>query len=104
MVEGKPVSEIGTALTHNWSTEYGFVDIGAVSLEDELKYGYDFMTKQLEDRKQLLMDMINDIKSRAVGFQTLAQTIKSTFASTLAAYDDDREDNKLGDSHIYCVS
>lgn len=44
------------------------MDINAPSLEDELKYGYDFMNKQLADRKQLLMDMINDIKSRAIGF------------------------------------
>lgn len=104
MTTGQAVSEIGIDLTHNWSTEYGFVDISAVSLEDELKYGYDFMTKQLADRKQLLMDMINDIKQRAVGLQTLGQSIKGQLASVLASYNDNREDNKLGDSVIYCVS
>lgn len=41
-------SEIGVTDNHDWETEYGFVDIDSVSLEDELKYGYDFMQTQVD--------------------------------------------------------
>lgn len=43
MTTGAAVPGIGMDITHEWSQEYGFVDISAVSLEDELKYGYDFI-------------------------------------------------------------
>lgn len=43
MTTSVAVSGIGMDIMHDWSQEYGFVDISAVSLEDELKYGYDFI-------------------------------------------------------------
>lgn len=48
---------------HNWETEYGYVDINSVSLEDELKFGYDFMQTQIDQRRQYILDVFNDVKS-----------------------------------------
>ena len=63
MVGGQAVPDISLTCTHNWGTEYGFVDISAVSLEDELKYGYDFMNTSIAERKQYILDMLNNLRS-----------------------------------------
>lgn len=56
MTTSVAVPGIGIDIKHDWSKEYGFVDISAVSLEDELKYGYDFMSNLIAERKQYLLD------------------------------------------------
>ena len=67
MTTGVAVPDIGMAdIKHDWSKEYGFVDISAVSLEDELKYGYDFMHASIAERKQYLLDMLNNLKQQAL--------------------------------------
>ena len=64
-------AELGVTERHDWSAEYGFVDISSVSLEDELKYGYDFMQTQIDQRRKFILDMFSDIKQQAADLRTL---------------------------------
>lgn len=64
MTLGGAVEEAG-GIKHDWGKEYGFVDIDAPSLEDELRYGYDFMRDQIAQRKQYILDQLNGVKSQA---------------------------------------
>lgn len=104
MTTGVAVPGIGMDITHNWGTEYGFVDISAVSLEDELKYGYDFMNTSIAERKQYLLDMLNNLKQQALQLQSLSQSIKNALTQAKSNYNDNFEQYKLGDSVIYAVS
>ena len=104
MTTGVAVPDIGMGLTHNWGTEYGFVDINAVSLEDELKYGYDFMNTSIAERKQYLLDMLNNLKQQALQLQSLSQSIKNALAQAKSSYNDHFAKYNLGDSVIYAVS
>jgi hypothetical protein len=63
MTTGSQLQELGLNISHNWNNEYGFVDISSVSLESELKYGYDFMTENINARKQFILDTLNNLKS-----------------------------------------
>ena len=105
MTTGVAVPDIGMAdIKHDWSKEYGFVDISAVSLEDELEYGYDFMNTSIAERKQYLLDMLNNLKQQALQLQSLSQSIKNALAQAKSGYNDNFENYKLGDSVIYAVS
>jgi len=106
MTNGLPAPDIGIGQqnAHNWYNEYGFVDISAVSIESELKYGYDFMNSQIAARKQFILDLLNGLKSQAINLQNLSQSVKNSLEATLASYDDNREDNYLGCTKVYCVS
>ena len=51
MTTSVAVPDIDIDIAHDWSKEYGFIDISAASLEDELKCGYDFMNMSIVERK-----------------------------------------------------
>jgi hypothetical protein len=59
MITGQQVPDIGLNISHNWSTEYGFVDISAVSLENEFRHGYDFINENIRTRKQFILDNLS---------------------------------------------
>jgi len=104
MIMGVAVPDIDMSLEHDWEDEYGFVDINAPSLEDELKYGYDFMNQSIAERKQYLLDMLNNLKQQALQLQSLSQSIKNALAQAKSSYNDHFEKYNLGDSVIYAVS
>ena len=65
---------LGLDIKNNWSNKYGFVDISAVSLENELQHGYDFMSKNIEIRKQFILDTLNN------GIQTSLTQVESDYS------------------------
>jgi len=48
-------SSIGE-ITNDLASKYGFVDVHAITLDDELKYVYDYLNKNIETRKQFLIE------------------------------------------------
>lgn len=104
LVRGEAMPHIEPQYQHDWETEYGFTDIKAASLEKELQYGYDFMQQAMQQRKQFILDTLNNMKSQALGLQNLSQSIKNQLATSIASYNDNREDCYLGSGTVWAVS
>ena len=66
IINGSGGSEVDIPYRKNWGHEFGFVDIGAMTLEKEMQYGYDFMNARIQDRKQYLQDVISNLKQQAI--------------------------------------
>lgn len=66
MIGGAAVPSIGVELQHNWSAEYGFVDISAAALDEELSYGYDFIQGKIKERTEYVANMLNNLKQQAI--------------------------------------
>ena len=75
-----------------------------MSLEDELKYGYDFIKDKIRERTEYITNMLNSLKQQAIQMQNLSQSIKNALTQAVASYDDKHESSNLGDSTVWCVS
>lgn len=83
---------------------YGFVDINALTLDDELTYTYNFLSDLIETRKKFLKDQLASLQQQATNVKTQYETVNNTFTNAVASFNDNNDGYKLGDLRIYAVS
>lgn len=105
------VNDMMTQLTGNigsivgdLASKYGFVDVNAIALDDELKYVYDYLNQNIETRKQFLMDQLKTLQAQATNCKTQYETLNNTFTNAVASYNDNDTGYTLGDDEVIAVS
>ena len=85
-------------------TQYGFVDINALTLDGELTYTYDFLNNLVQSRKEFLKEQLASLQQQASSLKTQYETLNNTFTNAVASFQDGNEGYNLGDDKIYAVS
>lgn len=83
---------------------YGFQDINALTIDDELKYGYDYAMERKKERLQYLTEQLNAIREQANALKGQYENFENAFANAVANYKITGTTFKLGDSEIYQTS
>lgn len=84
--------------------DYGFIDIHALTLDDELKYTYDFLQEQASTRKDFLVNQLQSLQQQANALKQQYDTLNNTFTNAVASFNDNYDGYSLGDSVVHCVS
>ena len=90
-------------MTSKLSKSYGFVDINAETLDDELKYTYDFLNDQINTRKQFLTSQLMSLQQQASALKLQYDNLNNTFSTAVASYNDGHPGYSLGDT-VYGVT
>lgn len=85
-------------------TKLGFVDINALTLDNELTYTYDFLNNLITSRKEFLKNQLASIQQQASNLKTQYESLNNTFTNAVASFSDGNDGYNLGDDKIYAVS
>lgn len=84
--------------------EYGFVDISASTLDNEIPYIYNFLSGLVESRLAFLKNQVSTVQQQAAELRTQFDSINNTFTNAVASFNDNTDGYNLGANCIYAVS
>ena len=82
----------------------GFYDINALTLDDELQNGYDYLNGRINRRFEFLQKNLEQVRAEANQLRTSLDRIKQNFAQVVSQYDDGDTLISLGIDYIREVS
>lgn len=82
----------------------GFVDVKALTLDDELQYTYNYLKDYIDTRKQVLQNQLQSMQQQANSLKLQYETLNNAFTNAVANFNDSNDGYALGDDKIYCVS
>lgn len=84
--------------------EYGFVDISASTLDNEIPYVYNFLSGLVESRLAFLKNQVATVQQQAAELRTQFDSINNTFTNAVAQFNDNNDGYSLGANCIHAVS